>query len=55
VALAFAAAPAQAVTKTVSFDDLSVGTKVELSFDSRRHGTGELRFGGCRLFFEARR
>jgi hypothetical protein len=27
----------------------------ELTFDSRRHATGELRLGGCRLFFEARR
>lgn len=28
---------------------------LELRFDARRHASGELRFGGCRLFFEARR
>jgi hypothetical protein len=33
----------------------TVSGTLELTFDSRRHATGELRFGACRLFFEARR
>jgi hypothetical protein len=28
---------------------------LELTFDARRHATGELRLGNCRMFFEARR
>jgi hypothetical protein len=32
----------------------SVSGMLELTFDSRRHATGELRLGACRLYFEAR-
>jgi hypothetical protein len=33
----------------------AVNATLELTFDRRTHATGELRFGGCRIYFEARR
>jgi hypothetical protein len=29
--------------------------RLEMAFDERRRGTGELNVGGCRIYFETRR